>query len=92
MFRQEAHKFQTNLEHALKSDAFIKSSLIEWQQGIDTLGQDQGQILALLPEASKQDVSVVGLKACLKELDDILLQAENALSQLKEALPKVGPV
>lgn len=89
VFRQEANKWKTNLEHAIKSDGFIKTSLIEWQREIDLLTQDQGQVLALLPEASKQDVSVVSLKALLKELDDTLLQSENALTQLKEAINKV---
>jgi len=36
-----------------------------------------------------QDVSVVSLKALLKELDDTLLLAENALNQMKEAVPKL---
>ena len=39
--RQEAQKHKADLEHAIKSDAYIKTKLIENQMAIDLLAQDE---------------------------------------------------
>uniref|UniRef100_A0A6B2KXP0 BRO1 domain-containing protein n=1 Tax=Arcella intermedia TaxID=1963864 RepID=A0A6B2KXP0_9EUKA len=84
--RSEGRVFKEKLEHAVKSDGYIKKMVEDNQRGIDLLCAEQGQILQLLPETSRQDVSIGGLKQLLKQLDEMIFARETALSQMREMM------
>lgn len=92
--RGEAQKHQGNLDHARKSDRFIASKLESGAEFLQRLSWEKEQISGLLPTAdllsgTTPTLNVSVLKERLSQLDTLLFEREQKLTQLKELSTKV---
>jgi programmed cell death 6-interacting protein len=93
--RQEAQKFIGNLEHARKSDDFVRQKLRTNADAINKLSWPAEKIVAELPSdnssagASPQSAdSVATLKQLVGQMTALLQNRENLLQQLKDRVNK----
>jgi ribosomal protein L16 Arg81 hydroxylase len=91
--RGEAQKHQGNLDHARKSDRFIASKLESGAEFLQRLSWEKEQISGLLPTAdllsgTTPTLNVSVLKERLSQLDTLLFEREQKLTQLKELSTK----
>lgn len=90
--RQEALKYQGNLEHARKSDQYIKKKLTDNEQLITLLSGTHDDIVAFIPanaESGAVNLDVVAqLKSGLRQLDDLISGRDNLQSDLKKTSEK----
>eukprot|EP01104_Vermistella_antarctica_P017413 TRINITY_DN616_c1_g2_i1.p1 TRINITY_DN616_c1_g2~~TRINITY_DN616_c1_g2_i1.p1 ORF type:complete len:789 (-),score=198.80 TRINITY_DN616_c1_g2_i1:93-2459(-) len=89
--RQEASKYNSNIEHAQKSDSFVRKKFVDHQQFITKLSGSIHDAVSMLPSATpcKVDGVVIDqMKNNLRAFDQTIA-ARNALKQeLRDAVDK----
>ena len=87
--RQEAAKFQANLQHALKSDALVENKFKTIQLELRKLGGNMQEVLSLLPQAASPQTNQINstfvpeLQKCLKAVDSIISSRLQLQQNLK---------
>jgi len=90
--RQEAQKYFGNVEHARKSDEFVKQKLKLNADGINKLTWPQEKILSELPADNSQapQLQVASkLRQLLNEIQSLLQRRETLIQQMRDRSAKV---